>query len=1151
MSSSSAGAERQPDYDPSRALLTLNQIQPPPPVPSGPHTDTPLSAPSAELLQRARVLERDHLYVEAALELEQALEADPSSPEVHRGLARLYLSSGAHERARSHAVQTLELHGNDGTGHYVLAMLAVASGESAEALRRFRIALQCPDVASNPARLAMTHYRLALCLEGDGYLTAALEQYRAYERQVTRVEETPPDDPELAKLIQVDGRSAAAPIATICERLGRFDEAADALEQLLTDGAEPDPELQARYARMLARAGKIDRALAVTRAIEGDHTHRVTALTEIHRLAGHPHRVVDDLRALLRSQPDEPVLIQALADALADAGRTAEAEQTLRRFADGNPDDPNASWMLFDYLVRRSRWADALGAADAVLDRHPDEFVTARSKMTALAQNADAVAALLDSTAGAPDRSHSGYAFLLGCLILETGQTEAARRWFDRSLELSPSFVGSRIELGRLYLKAYRWEEAIGVASREGESRPELERILGQAHAGLDDHDQAIAHYSQAIELNRSDTASMRALAELLQRTDKLIRARRQYELILKENPLDGQAREALTMLCLQVGDRQAAAEQISELQKMAAPAQTVARCVARFQFRPRAPDFAGWRQILLGAVGEQRPEPETAFLLASSFIAERDFASAGAYVEQGLSADPDHEGLQELRIGTHRQQLEFEEAEERLRVLVRQYPNRMLWLDNLLDMLLIQQKHEDAIALSRSMLELDGLSPAEIQWCRRELVAALRSVGRSDEAVAQVRSWCDDDPTNDVLRELLIDTLLLDRQYDEALAFARSWHGEDDGQAARSELLRVLVQGERFDRACQWIVQWLEGDPFHEGLHSDLIRTLTAAGRFDDAVEIAQANYDRAPGSRVGYEYLALQAHDAAGRHDEAIRLIQQWIYRSERGLADDFPFAPQLIRGLLVEQFLAAGRLDDARKWLNRWISDEQSPLYKIRYLTLLSECDRRIGRIDQALDALELAHGLNPLDVDVCNSLGYSWADAGLRLDEADALIRYAVAQEPRNAAYLDSLGWVLYKKRDFRGARYWLELATGADDTDDPVIHDHLGDTCWRLGEREAATAQWRTAVESARKGFDEGRVDPTWREVLERTPNKIDAVSSDEAPAVAPAPEADRPALQAVGNRGTTRIETGSSLGLGTTEHARTASARPRPCENLN
>ena len=53
------------------------------------------------------------------------------------------------------------------------------------------------------------------------------------------------------------------------------------------------------------------------------------------------------------------------------------------------------------------------------------------------------------------------------------------------------------------------------------------------------------------------------------------------------------------------------------------------------------------------------------------------------------------------------------------------------------------------------------------------------------------------------------------------------------------------------------------------------------------------------------------------------------------------------------------------------------------------------------------------LRPDFAPALNYLGYMNADRGVHLEEALALIEKAVALEPDNGSYLDSLGWVLYR------------------------------------------------------------------------------------------------------------------------------------------
>ena len=94
---------------------------------------------------------------------------------------------------------------------------------------------------------------------------------------------------------------------------------------------------------------------------------------------------------------------------------------------------------------------------------------------------------------------------------------------------------------------------------------------------------------------------------------------------------------------------------------------------------------------------------------------------------------------------------------------------------------------------------------------------------------------------------------------------------------------------------------------------------------------------------------------------------------------------------------------------------------------------------------------------------NYLGYMWAEKGQNLAEAELFIRRALEQEPDNAAYLDSLGWVLYQQGRYQEALPPLEhaVALSAEDPD-PTLHEHLGDLYDRIGRRPDAVASWEKA-----------------------------------------------------------------------------------------
>ncbi|TGM82361.1 tetratricopeptide repeat protein [Leptospira mtsangambouensis] len=87
------------------------------------------------------------------------------------------------------------------------------------------------------------------------------------------------------------------------------------------------------------------------------------------------------------------------------------------------------------------------------------------------------------------------------------------------------------------------------------------------------------------------------------------------------------------------------------------------------------------------------------------------------------------------------------------------------------------------------------------------------------------------------------------------------------------------------------------------------------------------------------------------------------------------------------------------------------------------------------------------LNPNASNAMNYLGYLYAEKDINPEEANKLLSQAVSLEPDNPAYQDSLGWVLFRKKDFNRALLHLNFAASLAlerGFEDPVIYEHLGD-----------------------------------------------------------------------------------------------------------
>lgn len=226
------------------------------------------------------------------------------------------------------------------------------------------------------------------------------------------------------------------------------------------------------------------------------------------------------------------------------------------------------------------------------------------------------------------------------------------------------------------------------------------------------------------------------------------------------------------------------------------------------------------------------------------------------------------------------------------------------------------------------------------------------------------------------------------------------------------------------------------------------------------------------------------IQSLARQGKFDEALKQVERLVKAEEE---EKGWWALQLKGWVLRE----AEKLDDAAKIYetvlerlgdDKMLKGEQKTRYMERNRYLLSGVYVDLKKIDKAADHLKALLKDKPDDPTYNNDLGYIWADHDMNLDEAEKLVRKALDEDKKkrkaapdydadndkdNAAYLDSLGWVLYKKKKYEEAKKALLEATKDKDEGQHIeILDHLAEVHKALGEKAEAVAAWKKGIEVA-------------------------------------------------------------------------------------
>ncbi len=123
-------------------------------------------------------------------------------------------------------------------------------------------------------------------------------------------------------------------------------------------------------------------------------------------------------------------------------------------------------------------------------------------------------------------------------------------------------------------------------------------------------------------------------------------------------------------------------------------------------------------------------------------------------------------------------------------------------------------------------------------------------------------------------------------------------------------------------------------------------------------------------------------------------------------------------------------------------------------------------RSGEYDSAIENMQRAIEINPMHSNAHNFLGYMYATQGRYLDKALTHLKKALSIQPRNGYFLDSLGWIYYKKGESQKALQEIKKAM-VYTAPDPVLYDHLGDIQFSLKNYSEASGAWKTSLSLTR------------------------------------------------------------------------------------
>src|SRR6478735_8748787 len=341
----------------------------------------------------------------------------------------------------------------------------------------------------------------------------------------------------------------------------------------------------------------------------------------------------------------------------------------------------------------------------------------------------------------------------------------------------------------------------------------------------------------------------------------------------------------------------------------------------------------------------------------------------------------------------------------------------------------------------------------------------------RVNEMFKKAAEHAGDDPG--ILKDVA-DYYAASQQLKEAIPlYLRVLELQPDDANAREKLATGFVLTNQRDKAVEMLEQIIKEHPdkyqpydLLAQVLDDEARSLQRENRIDEAkMKFAKvaANYEQSllinPNHASTYLHLA---ELLVGPLRDAGRAVQLLTEARRR-----FPGVPEIVYYLAIAQReakqsqQAVATFEEA---LHEAQLEEDADFVNAKFYFNYGAAAEQAGLYDKAADLMRKSIALDPDNsAETFNYLGYMWADHNMNLDEAETMIRRALQSEPNNASYLDSLGWVEFRKGQFDRALDNLLQAAKTVQREDPVVFEHIGDTYLKLNRTREALEAWQKAL----------------------------------------------------------------------------------------
>ncbi len=477
-------------------------------------------------------------------------------------------------------------------------------------------------------------------------------------------------------------------------------------------------------------------------------------------------------------------------------------------------------------------------------------------------------------------------------------------------------------------------------------------------------------------------------------------------------------------------------------------------------------------------------------FELAKIHSGNGDQTSSSLLLEKAINIDPENKWYKVLLAQIYQQGKQYKKAADLYQQLYKLDPENLEYLYMNGALLSSAEKFDQAIEVYNELEKKIGISD-QISVEKQQI---LQASGKKKEAQAELQKLIDYNPKEPRYYGLMADYFLSEKDEANALKYylkileidpdngfvlfsLTSFYRQKEDKEKAWEYIHKGFQNKSADvetKIQYYLMMTAEEKPFFtESQVNELVETLIKTNGDDYRVFTVYAEYliskGKLPEAREQLRKV-LETNKDNYLIWERMLLISndlldfKSIYTDAEKAIDLFPNQP-ILYGLRAVACLQLEKYTEALDILKEgepYLLDNK-PM-KIQFELYKAEANYKLNRVAEAFKAFDDVISLDPENWLAMNNYAYYLSVRNENLEKAELLSGKAVRANPENSTYLDTYAWVLFMRKDYNLAKFYMETAIKNGGDKNGVIVEHYGDILYMLGQKDKALEQWKKAQE---------------------------------------------------------------------------------------